>query len=927
MPNLLVLLTRLNLAQDIIVLTECWLSRNPNIPPIDGYNHYATNTNRNQNDGTVVYIRSDIGDVAVSEQVFTDANCLKINIGNDTCILAIYRSPSVKDLTSFLNSLDHLLTTICSFKNIIIIGDINIDITEGRLDSGATDYLNLLASHGLLPAHSLVTHDKTSLDHVILKTTHKAITMVIQSSVTDHNAVMLALAQMRTSHTVKTKRKIDYSKLDQCIKTIDFSCIYSSGNANSACEFLLNSLSEAIRSSSKICTVPHRLKIIKPWITPGILRCMKNRDRMYRKHKNNPDNETLQITFKRYRNFCNSLLKKLKKQYEKNILIEAKSNPKKLWSAIKEVAHIAKKNSSTAHDLLKLGSSPDISVSEVNTFFVNVGKNLAEKVAGQSNNYKTTETNSVNSLVLLETDEREVELVVNSLRSDCAVGVDGISASVIKQYKDILIRPITYLINVCLSTGVFPDLLKQALVHPIHKSGDRNRVTNYRPISVLPVVSKILEKIINNCLKNYLEKNNLLSDRQYGFRNDRSTDDAVHDLTNHIVTSLDKREKCVAIFLDLAKAFDTVSIPRLCTKLEKLGIRDRQLELFKSYLTGRTQRVKIGEWISSELPVDYGVPQGSILGPTLFLSYVNDMCNININNGKLVAFADDTALIFTARTWAQAFEAAQAGFYKVSRWLSNNLLSLNVEKTKFLTFCIKSPKGLDHSRYKIFAHNHELNDLNCDCPRIERSPNIRYLGVILDDKLNFRAHIANLSGRVRKLIYVFKHLRHVAEPLVLKSVYYALCQSLLGYCILTWGGSSKTILINLERAQRAVLKVCTFKPYRFSTKDLYQFCEVLTVRQLFIRQIILRQHAASRELVQSSASTRHRRVNIIPCGITCKTSFGQKFYYFLGRYLYNKINNNLEVDATSYYDCKTKVTNWLLQLTYEETENLLYIAK
>lgn len=919
------LLSRIDSTQDVIILTECWLSCNPNIPAIEGYDHYLSSTTINQNDGIVVFVRNEINDVIVTQPTVMDANCILIRIGSDTGILAIYRTPSIRDITNFLNSIDLILTNNSSLRNIVVVGDINIDIAEGNIDSNATVYLNLMASHGLLPAHILPTHGKTTLDHIILKTKFKATTLVLESTVTDHYAVMLALSNIRTTIANKTKTKIDFLQLDNFIQTFDYSYLYKCTNANAAFEYFSNLLTRAIQMCSVTYAIPCRLRIIKPWITPGVLRCMRNRDRMYRKVKTNPNNEILCTTFKRYRKYCNNLLKKLKIQYEKDELTKAKSDSKRLWGAIKKVTNIAK-NSSNASDLLKVGTTPDIAVNKVNAFFVEVGKNLSDGFAGVSKNdtpINMINVDPCNSMVLLETDEDEVMQIINSLRADSATGIDGISPRLLKQYKNILVPPITFLVNLCLSSGVFPNVLKKALVHPIHKSGKRDLVDNYRPISVLPAMSKILEKIINVRLKKYLENNNLLSDRQFGFRNNRSTDDAVHDLINHIVGALDNREKCVAIFLDLAKAFDTVSLSRLCSKLERLGIRGKPLELFVSYLSNRTQCVKIGEHLSEELPIDCGVPQGSILGPTLFLAYINEMCNTQLVNGKLVAYADDTALIFTANTWDQTFHAAQVGFDAITGWLSDNSLMLNVNKTKFLIFSIYKPKSLDPLTFNIIAHNHaSVSDLVCDCPKLETVPTIKYLGVTLDKNLNFMPHIQNLTSRIRKLIYVFKHLRHVAEPRILKIVYFALGQSLLSYCITAWGGSSKTHLLVIERAQRALLKVSTFKPFRFPTRDLYEFCEVLTVRQLFVLQTVLRQHN-----IVPNVSLRHGRVNVIPLTVICRTSFSQKFFYFLGRFLYNKTNNLLTIDKKNKYECKRVVSKWLLKLSYEETENLLHPIK
>lgn len=216
------LLSRTKLTQDIIVLTECWLSCNPIIPVINGYDHYFSSISINKNDGIVVYIKSDILDVTVSEPGVLDANCMLIKIGKETCILAIYRTPSIRNITNFLNSLDFVLTNNSSYKNIIIIGDINIDIVEGNIDDKATDYLNLMACHGLLPAHNLPTHGKTSLDHIILKTKLEATTLVIESTVTDHSAVMLALSNISTFKVLSSTRKVDFTELDKYINNFNF---------------------------------------------------------------------------------------------------------------------------------------------------------------------------------------------------------------------------------------------------------------------------------------------------------------------------------------------------------------------------------------------------------------------------------------------------------------------------------------------------------------------------------------------------------------------------------------------------------------------------------------------------------------------------------------------------------------------------------
>ena len=917
--GLLTLLCRINLQHDLIVLTECWLSRNPYIPPLNGYNHHITNERINQNDGVVVYIKKSIQSVVVCHPSFCDANCILIRIGQEICILAIYRPPSFNDISNFLESLDLVLSQNSNFKQVIIVGDINIDIAEGSKDPKTPDYINLIASHGLWPSHILPTHDRTSLDHTLLKVHNESTTIVIDSTITDHNAVLLSIGKMKILHSTYTVTKTDHRKLMSHLKNMDFSYIYNYKDPNLALEFFVSSINSAISLCSGSYVVPHRLRILKPWITSGVLRCMRNRDRMYKQIKSNPNNELLRLTYKRYRNFCGNLLKNLKQQYYKNQLNLAKKDSRKLWNVIREVTNTTKART-TAVDLLKTGNSPEESVNQVNSFFVNVGKTLASQIIYNPNRRKNLETSdSCHSFVFLDTDSREVETIIDSLRSDSASGIDGISSSFLQQYKSLIVPPFTFIINLCISKGVFPDLFKKALIHPIHKSGKRDRVNHYRPISVLPAMSKVLERIMNTRLKKFLEDNKLLSDAQYGFRNKKSTNDAVYELTETIVGALDKKMKCIAIFLDLAKAFDTVSIPRLISKLERIGVRGSQLNFFKSYLNGRTQRVRIGDFTSNERPVDYGVPQGSILGPTLFLVYVNAMCNLKLESGKLIAFADDTALIFTTNSWCKTFEVAQNGFNQVTDWLSENSLSLNVDKTKFLTFSNRRLLTFSDEHY-IAAHIHTCSEHNsCSCARLSRMNSVKYLGVIIDYRLTFIDHIESLTNRVRKLIYLFKQLRSAAEPNTLKMVYFSLCQAVLGYCIGSWGGASRSHLIGLERAQRAVLKVCTFKHFRFPTQELYEYCQVLTVRQLFILQTILKVHSSCIPNPQSQV----KRTCIIQRKNICHTSLAQRFYYFLGSYLYNKANNFLSMERDSVHTCKQKLKSWLSSLSYNDTETLL----
>lgn len=930
LPSFMTLMERSQTKWDLVVLTECWLPRTHSIPQLQGYEYLSTLNNLTQNEGVVVYYKPTIR-LKSEEPILIDANCLMLEINENTIVLAIYRPAGFKNITRFIESLNTLLSKYSTYSNIILVGDINVDITPNNTDSNSSSYLNLLASHGMLPAHTFPTHSLTCLDHVMLKTRLPAYCYIAESSITDHDCIFFAIelnSRNRKPYS-KTLKKINYSTLDNDMSLIDFSSIFSDSDVNTATNYFISTLNQAIENNTSTINTSNRKVTKKPWITRGLLKCMRNRDNMHQKlkelKKKDEHNQTLEITYKRYRNFCNDLLKKVRAEYERSEISKAASiSNKKLWEAVKTVTN-TKKYKYVPTELLS-NSNPHDDLNNINSFFSNMGKNLAEEILPSNNQFPEIHTKNsfTQSFVLLPTDIAEVEQIIQGLKNDCAVGRDNIPATFLKRYREIILPPLTYICNLAFSTGAFPNCLKLAEIHPIHKGGDRGCVNNFRPISILPTVSKILERLINKRLANYLESNKLLSPSQFGFRSGKSTSDAVQELVNFVSTNLDGKQKVLAIFLDLAKAFDTVSAPLLLEKLEGLGVRGTQLKLFSDYLTNRKQRVRIGDMCSDDLDTTYGVPQGSILGPTLFLAYINDLCNIKLRGGRIITFADDTALLFHADSWQEVYSDAQLGFNMVSEWLKNNKLTLNVSKSMYIPFSIKNHAIPSYTNLSITSHTCSLlQDNSCSCPSLKKTDVIKYLGIQIDNRLSFQQHVDALTARTRKLIFVFKNLRHVAETKTIDTVYYALVQSILSYCITAWGGVPKTSLLRLERAQRAVLKVSRKLPFLFPTKELYQLCKVLTVRQLFILSTIIRRHS---QLPYNPVEILNKRRKHTVCkSRSFKTSFSRRFFCFLGDYLYNKINKAISIYSLPIFNCKTKVQNWLQSHDYEATERLLEV--
>lgn len=938
LPQIEILLNRLKFDVDILILTECWLNKLDYLPSLANFTSFSSVHNKTQNEGVVAFIRNDISPL-VEEPLDFEANCIIIKLGSETAIVAIYRPPSYRTLENFLFSLEQILSSLKSYRNVILIGDININIAHSNNNAhNCNDYLDLLAQHELLAAHCFPTRETSCLDHIFLKTDLNATALVMASTITDHYTTALILENHRHSkNTFNLYKTINYDSLLSSINIHKLNEIFETEDVNKATNILVRELKYAIDLNTITKKIPCRKQLKEPWLTPGLLRCIKHRDKLHQQSNNDPENKTLKLIFKRYRNYCGEILKKVRTEYNKNNIRNVVGDSKKTWKVIKNIAKFNSKKYISElqdRDLLSIKDSAVASINFINSYFANIGNNLASVIISSNGNSDRPSPSSLSiesssqSFGLFATDFIEIDSIIMSLKTCSAAGHDGIQTKVLKFAKDLIVPHITHICNLSFITGIFPNLFKTALIKPIYKGGDRDSISNYRPISILPALSKILERLLNKRLTSYLTKFKIISDNQFGFVSGRSTEDAVLELTNYVVHNVDKKNKCIGIFLDLAKAFDTVSVPILLNKMERMGIRDVALKLFTDYLSNRKQRVKIGDLLSDETAIAYGVPQGSILGPTLFLVYVNDLCKLQLKSSKTVVFADDTVLLFSAPTWDIATHLAEIGLKEVMSWLRDNLLTLNIDKTKYVSFS-KSLTG-QPCRNTLNIKAHTCSDSvrsvsTCSCSLLEQASSIKYLGVIMDQHLNWQKHIEVLTGRLRKLIVVFKRLRHIGDLSLLKDIYYALCHSLLAYCNLAWGGSFKTFLLPLERSQRAVLKVMLSKPFRYPTKQLYADTKILSVRQTFIYKAVLKTHSNTE--FDSDSFHEKRRKDRLVCPSMFLSAYAQRHFCFQGPFLYKTICTSVNIYPLTFLKCRTAVKEFLLSQSYDDTENMLIIPK
>ena len=335
------------------------------------------------------------------------------------------------------------------------------------------------------------------------------------------------------------------------------------------------------------------------------------------------------------------------------------------------------------------------------------------------------------------------------------------------------------------------------MVIPIFKDGNKSLVGNYRPISLVPVMGEIFEKVMYNRVSNFLTRFNILGKSQYGFQKQKSTEDAIMDLNTKIINAMEEKQHSCAVFLDFAKAFDTVNHNILINKLHHYGIRGPAFSWLQSYLSNREQCVNIGYVKSKLTQVKHGVPQGSILGPLLFLLYINDIVNSS-KKLKFLLFADDTSLFFSSSSQIAMETTLNEELSNVSNWLKANKLSLNVDKSKVVNFSKHQDPEVP---IRLRINNEPIELTTC----------VKYLGTLIDNKLSYQEHIKYISQKINKGNGILYQLRKLLPEDKLKNVYYAHIHSHINYTIGAWGGTTQTHFKRILKKQKKSLNIMYFK--------------------------------------------------------------------------------------------------------------------
>lgn len=910
--ELLIYLNEFDLTKiDILVLSETFIIENFSRFAIAGFDIFYNQSKFNKNDGVIIYTKQ-ILHASFKIIELTEINLLRCNISIDDSslgIIGVYRPPST-NLNLFLQELESkVFPDRKMYDYEIFVGDLNINILD-ETDITVVNYLNILTQNGYVSCINQPTRESdqasTAIDHIFLRfKEHEQkkddfMPFVVRSTLTDHYLIGLSIKNIN-KNIINLNRdtyttRINYINLNKQLSEETWIEVLSNNDVEGAYSCFKKKIISLINKNTNMIKINSKNRKRKPWITQGIINSINQRDLMKKKliKEYSAEND---IKYKTHRNILNKTIKFAKINYYKVKLNESKNDYKKIWNIMNEVTNSQKKNSTNQFKITNNGNiiTDEGRIGNIfNDFFSNIGRNIQNDIK-KDNNYIEKIKLNPHSLFLSPVRNNELVLHIGSLKNNSAPGEDKITTNLIKNIHNHILEPLKHIINLSFTYFTIPLDWKKSIVTPIYKTGSHDNVANYRPISVINNFAKLFEKCLKTRIMDFLESNNILYKKQYGFRNKKSTEDAVFDLINNININLKNKKKSLAVFMDLSRAFDTVSHSILFDRLERVGIRDGPLILLKNYLFNRTQSIKINTEISDPKPIETGVPQGTVLGPVLFLVYINDIGGI-LENCDIVSYADDTALLFTGNAWSEVYDRAELGLSAVHGWLKNSLLSLNYTKTYFMTF--SATQANQPNINEIGIHDNMCMDRGgCNCVKISKITKIKYLGVILDQHLKWEEHIAFLNKKIRNIFYKFFQLREILNEKLLLILYNALIESNLRYCIIIWGCAYNNTLKKLSVTQNAVLKIMFRKPYRFSTEKLYTDYNVLSVRNLYahstLNYIIKISHPINNILnVYTTRSTLQQNIDIpfMPDNVT------QRFITYYGPVMFN----SLPADIKSY---------------------------
>lgn len=920
---------------DVIVITEAGISSNiVQLYNLSGYTMYPQLRSNKRGGGIIVYIRSHFKFTPIQHSTWTFENLtgiLKVNSDQEVVVCAVYRPPR-NNKHVFVNELDKYVAKYSTKQNLLLVGDTNIDLK--RIDSLRHSFLETLSGHGLMCGISEYTRiekklnkiTKSCIDHFFVRfPTLRPYTAVLDVTLADHRAIVLAciddtmrLRQPRSIQGVP-KQVVDFEVLHKELKKVKWLQTSNMTSPTDVFNFIRSSFQNATAASTSTQTNNYKKSTYKfkaPWIDDNVTRLCDKRNCLFKSWRKNPFDFKLRLEYNKTRNKLHKLLETRRNNYYMKEIQANYSNTKKMYQIINNMLGRVTLSIDEAvqRAFERHGLTTKYIVDSFATRFDKAVKDIipscSTKLLDTSSRYRPADS----SIYFQKATRDEVHKIIKNLNPRKAPGSDNIRVSDIKSIGYEVSGAIADLINCSVKEGTYPDDLKIGCVRPLHKKGKRDDYSNYRPITLLSSIDKIVEKYISEQIQKFYRLNDILYQNQFGFQMGKGTSDLLIKFTDEVNTNLNRKLHVCVLFIDFSRAFDTLDHKQLISKLNDCGIRGPLLNWCSSYLQNRTFQVKINDVSSEPIISTEGTAQGSVLGPLHFLSYVNEM-NKYIQYSTCYQFADDTCLVAADKDPNKACDMLQSDFNTLQKWCHDVGLVVNATKTKLLH--IKSPYIKSVPLKGITGHDHKCLhssiSCQCSCPPIEVVDSHTYLGLQIDNKFNWYNHIEHVCNKLRQFLANIIILKNRIPFKVKIMLYNSLAESYIQYGLCSYGLTYETYLNKIYDLQIRILKNIVpnkiRRQYGEDPTGLFKHCKVLPVhsqvkfvllKKLFF--VTYNQPQAERPVYTRSVA-RHQ----LSCSsVRANNEYGRRTTDYLVPRLINKLPTELR-DKLSVKNIKYKL--------------------